>query len=371
VTVNGQTTTLAWDYNDKLTQITYPNSSTNSFVTDDLGHRVGKTDSGGTTSYLLDGNSVLADSRADYTRGGVGGLLSEWSGTASSFYHADQLGSTRGLTDAGQNVSGSREYDSFGLTVGGAGLATPFGFVGGEGYQSDPDSGLMLLGARYYDPSIGRFISRDPIRYRGGVNLYGYCFNNPANDTDPSGLIAPALAALVLIGVLLVGGVLAASGQEEGGARVAVGAFEPAGTIADVVEVVTGRELITGGGLSPGQRVLTGVLIAVPFIGGSVFRAVGPDEARQIAETGGAVPSLHPPFGGGTRVFPPEVAGRMEPFFRPDPDLYTDVVEFPLGSWPPMLPESPFPTYAVGADDLNRALTGPPIIRPIGEFYGW
>jgi RHS repeat-associated protein len=218
---------------------------------------------------------VLADSRADYTRGGVGGLLSERSGTASSFYHGDQLGSTRGLTDAGQNVSGSREYDSFGLTVGGAGLATPFGFVGGEGYQSDPDSGLMLLGARYYDPSIGRFISRDPIRYRGGVNLYGYCFNNPANDTDPSGLIAPALAALVLIGVLLVGGVLAASGQEEGGARVAVGAIEPAGTVADVVEVVTGREIITGEELSPGQRILTGVLIAVPFITAAVIYRSG------------------------------------------------------------------------------------------------
>lgn len=47
-------------------------------------------------------------------------------------------------------------------------LAGPFGFVGDAGYQQDSDSGLMLLGARYYDPSVGRFISRDPIRFAGG-----------------------------------------------------------------------------------------------------------------------------------------------------------------------------------------------------------
>jgi RHS repeat-associated protein len=75
------------------------------------------------------------------------------------------------------------------MTVGGAGLATPFGFVGGEGYQSDPDSGLMLLGARYYDPSSGRFISRDPIGYEGGLNLYAYCENDPVNGIDPDGLL--------------------------------------------------------------------------------------------------------------------------------------------------------------------------------------
>ena len=47
---------------------------------------------------------------------------------------------------------------------------TPFGFVGGSQYQTDADSGLMLLGHRYYDASIGRFISRDPI-YAGDFPL--------------------------------------------------------------------------------------------------------------------------------------------------------------------------------------------------------
>jgi RHS repeat-associated protein len=95
------------------------------------------------------------------------------------------------------------------MTVGGAGLNTPFGFVGGEGYQSDPDSGLMLLGARYYDPSIGRFISRDPIRYGGGdANIYRYCGNSPVSATDPSGLIPPAILFLAALALVLTVGII-------------------------------------------------------------------------------------------------------------------------------------------------------------------
>jgi RHS repeat-associated protein len=67
-------------------------------------------------------------------------------------------------------------------------VATPFKFAGGTGYQADADSGLMLLGARYYDPSVGRFITRDPVGHRGGLNLYRYCGNDPLNTTDALGL---------------------------------------------------------------------------------------------------------------------------------------------------------------------------------------
>ena len=43
-------------------------------------------------------------------------------------------------------------------------------------------------GARYYDPSSGRFLREDPVRFTGGVNFYLYARNNPTNLVDPRGL---------------------------------------------------------------------------------------------------------------------------------------------------------------------------------------
>ena len=56
----------------------------------------------------------------------------------------------------------------------------------GFGYQSDPDTGLKLLGHRYYDSDTGRFLTRDPIK--DGRNWYSYCENNPIQRVDPKGL---------------------------------------------------------------------------------------------------------------------------------------------------------------------------------------
>jgi|GEM_PF-6200313 len=63
------------------------------------------------------------------------------------------------------------------------------GYGGPYGYQTDPDTGLMLLGHRFYDPSVGRFLTRDPIK--DGRNWYGYGggYGNPVNSVDPDGLM--------------------------------------------------------------------------------------------------------------------------------------------------------------------------------------
>ena len=79
-------------------------------------------------------------------------------------------------------------YDAWGNgTASGpaAGIAQPFRFTGREW---DADSGLYYYRARYYDPSIGRFISRDPLGSDGSANLYVYTENNPTNRVDPTGL---------------------------------------------------------------------------------------------------------------------------------------------------------------------------------------
>lgn len=56
------------------------------------------------------------------------------------------------------------------------------------GMRLDPESGLYYARARYYSPTIGRFLQNDPIGYRGGINLYAYVNNDPLNHSDPTGL---------------------------------------------------------------------------------------------------------------------------------------------------------------------------------------
>ncbi len=54
--------------------------------------------------------------------------------------------------------------------------------------ESDAETSLYFLRARYYDPVIGRFLSEDPARMDGGTNLYAYVRNSPINFSDPLGL---------------------------------------------------------------------------------------------------------------------------------------------------------------------------------------
>ena len=52
---------------------------------------------------------------------------------------------------------------------------------GQYGYYTDRETDLVLMGHRSYDPRTGRFLTRDPIGYGGGMNLYGYADGNPVN----------------------------------------------------------------------------------------------------------------------------------------------------------------------------------------------
>jgi len=94
-----------------------------------------------------------------------------------------------GETGSTQTTTATKQYDAFGMPIGATGSsASPFGSAGGWGYQEDSDSGLKLVGHRYYDPSTGRFLTRDPAKE--GRNWYTYCDNNPLRWVDPAGLDA-------------------------------------------------------------------------------------------------------------------------------------------------------------------------------------
>jgi RHS repeat-associated protein len=93
------------------------------------------------------------------------------------------------MSDSQGNITESATYDSFGRVIT-SNLTTRYQYTGRE---YDEYTGLMFYRARFYDPQIGRFISEDPIGFRGGdVNLFGYVKNNVINKIDPLGLLDPA-----------------------------------------------------------------------------------------------------------------------------------------------------------------------------------
>ena len=104
------------------------------------------------------------------------------------FIIKDQLGSILQLVDQNGNIAQDIEYDEFGnMLVNSNPEFQPLGFAGG---LYDPDTKLTRFGARDYDPMIGRWLQRDPIKFESGTtNLYEYVNNDPVNNIDPTGLL--------------------------------------------------------------------------------------------------------------------------------------------------------------------------------------
>jgi len=190
-----------------LTSGTFPDRTTFNYAYDGFGRRVQKVVRGTTTRYVYrdrlhlsavlwgDGNVV---SRFVYgSRAGTPDLLLLPNGSVFRII-SDQLGSPRVVVAVSASgipagtIVRTIDYDEFGnrtvTTNTGvvSDLELPLGFAGG---LYDTDTGLVHFGARDYDPSVARWISKDPILFRGGqANLYVYANNDAINRIDPSGL---------------------------------------------------------------------------------------------------------------------------------------------------------------------------------------
>ena len=112
----------------------------------------------------------------------------------------DRLGTASKQTNSSASTTATRTYDAFGMLTGSTGTPqVPFGFVGAQGYQEDGDSGLKLLGHRYYDASTGRFLSRDPAQ--DGRNWYAYVDSNPLRWIDRNGHEKDEVVPIILRGI--------------------------------------------------------------------------------------------------------------------------------------------------------------------------
>jgi RHS repeat-associated protein len=192
-------TNYYWDFENRLTGATTSDISGVGFQYDPFGRRIQRlpyvesVNYSNSVNYLYDGPNIIeeVDSNghplARYSQGpSVDQPLSMTRSGVTSFYEADGLGSITSLTNSAGSITDTYTYDSFGnLTTSNGTTINPFRYTGRE---YDAETGLYYYRARYYDSSTGRFISEDPIRFRGGIDFYAYVGNDPANLDDPLGL---------------------------------------------------------------------------------------------------------------------------------------------------------------------------------------
>jgi RHS repeat-associated protein len=180
-------------------------SATTSFAYGPEGERIEKTSATQTTRYVVDTNAGLprvaleldaSSAPAIYYIYGLG-LTARVpaTGTAIQYYHEDVQRNIAALTNAAGSVTDTYFYHPFGKVLAKTGAtANPYQFAGQLGVEQD-DTGLIYMRARYYDPILERFISKDPIGILGGLNVYDYVGRNPMSYADPSGLCPPCVAA--------------------------------------------------------------------------------------------------------------------------------------------------------------------------------
>jgi len=165
------------------------------FKYDPFGRRIQKAfTQGSTTTYLYDGPNLLEEvdqngnvlARYTATRR-VDELLAELRSGTTSYYEADGLGSVTSLTNSSGTIANTYSYDSFGnLSASTGTVANPFRYTARE---FDAETGSYFYRARYYDQTVGRFISEDPIRFKAGTDFYSYVNNNPIRYRDATGLL--------------------------------------------------------------------------------------------------------------------------------------------------------------------------------------
>lgn len=181
---NGNTTkrgseSYSWDSLDRLTKAGYT-----ALTYDPLGLIASYGDITFTTNPLGIGY-VLSDSKsgAKYIYGN--GLEARIVDGNVSYYVTDVRGSVIAIVDDNGNITHKYQYDEFGrVTQKEETDYNPFQYVGKYGVMALDDH-LYYMRARQYDPTIGRFLSEDPI---WSTNLYPYASNNPIMGIDPSGL---------------------------------------------------------------------------------------------------------------------------------------------------------------------------------------
>jgi RHS repeat-associated protein len=192
-TPNGQTTTFLYDFLGNLISQQTVSSGVNvtqKFLLDELTNVVYQTDSAGNQFSILTGRAIDQH------------LAVVSSGGQVNFGLTDAINGTVAHTRENGAIAGQGSYEPFGQTTF-TGADYPFQFTG----RTRAPANLYYYRARFYDPTVGRFLSEDPIGFGGGdLNLYRYVANNPVNQIDAFGLDSGEFLGSVILEMLLAGG---------------------------------------------------------------------------------------------------------------------------------------------------------------------
>jgi RHS repeat-associated protein len=196
----GGITRYTWSDAGRLTSIVAPNGATSTYRYDALGRRLEVNENGTIRRFVysgwnlrneFDGANAL---RATYVAGLFPDSVYEIVRDGTRYYPLfDGVGSVTALTDATGAAVGHVRYSAFGVPQSSGATENAVSFTG---HQFDAATGLFYARARYYDPTLGRFLSEDPVL---SLNRYAYVANDPTNQVDPTG--ANATAEKIGIGI--------------------------------------------------------------------------------------------------------------------------------------------------------------------------
>ena len=185
-TLNDGTNTYTWDARNRIVSA---DSNGATFAYDAVGRRTGKNISSINTNFLYDGVNPVQELNgstvtANLLTGGVDERFLRTTASETDNYLTDALGSTTGLTGSSGNSTVQYSYSPFGsISITGT-TSNSYTYTGRE----IDGLGIDYYRARYYNPAIGRFLSEDPIGFRGGINEYVYVGDSPLSFVDPLGM---------------------------------------------------------------------------------------------------------------------------------------------------------------------------------------
>ncbi|MFG2282463.1 polymorphic toxin-type HINT domain-containing protein [Streptomyces asoensis] len=187
--------TLTWNNAGQLTQVSGGKTGTTSYIYDADGNVLLQTDPTSTTLYLPGEQLTLTGTTTTGVRylplPGGGTVVRTGTGSNYKFQIHDPHGTSGLYLDNTAQTPTWRQFTPYGGTRG-----TTVSWLDNRGFLNAPDNantGLTQLGARQYDPTLGRFASLDPLfEATDDQQLAGYAYaaGNPVTKSDPSGLCA-------------------------------------------------------------------------------------------------------------------------------------------------------------------------------------